>query len=697
MELPKLREELSLYEAGHDWDGSPCWLIHDPTGNRYHRIGLLEFEFLSRWEISDPLLLLEQIHNETTLRPNEEELSTFIHFLDQNQLTQSHASEASIRLATRAAGTSQPLHQWLLHNYLFFRIPLLKPDRFLERIMPCIAPLFSTNALYFFLILGFGGFFLAARQWDVFVSSFANTLTPVGFLTYAIAITIAKCCHELGHAIAAKKAGLRVPRIGIAFLVMFPVLYTDLGEGWLLNDHRKRRLISLAGMLAEAALATFSLCIWGVLSPGELRDAMYIISVVSLTRSLVINVSPFMRFDGYYILSDHLNLPNLQQRAFAHTRHLVRQFIFGRYEEPDELLPRRLSFFFAIYSLATWLYRFIVFLGIAFAVYHYFFKSLGILLMLVELLYFIAFPIMKELITWRSRMLRVSTTRKVVMATFAAIILLVLFIPWRTRVTLAAILTTHGKQPLYAPFAARISKTSPTGKEVKKGELLFLLDADENRFQSRLASMQAMELRDRLRRLPVDMKGLEQANIWREEALEREQAVRSHSAELNRLELRADSAGILLDVDEGIKPGSYVTPHTLLGMVVAPSRTEVEAFADESSSTRIKTGAVVHFYSSNNQRKPLTGKVVSMDSNRLSTLPIPALADRHGGTVATVPSSGERLTPREGLYRVRIKLDTEEKFFNLILGTASVEAPPESFAIYLMRYAFSVMIRESGF
>lgn len=697
MPLPLLREELRIQEAGQEWDGSPCWLIHDPAANRFHRIGWLEFEFLARWETNDVNELLNQVRTETALRPSEEDFSRFLFFLEQNFLIRSSSPQGSLRLSSRAKSKKQSVDQWLVHNYLFFRIPLLKPDALLARIMPLAAPLLTIQATVLFFIISLAGLFLAARQWDVFTASFANTLTPTGFLGYFIAMAIAKCCHELGHALLAKKAGLRVPRIGIAFLVMFPVLYTDLGEGWLLNDHRKRLLISAGGMLAEAFLAAVSLLMWGILGDGALRDSFYVMAVVSLIRSLLINVSPFMRFDGYYLISDYLNIPNLQQRAFDYTRFLIRRLVLGSCETAPECLPPRLALFFSLYSVTTWIYRLVVFLGIAFAVYHYFFKTLGIILMVVEVVYFIVFPVVRELLSWRKLMPQLSSVRLATISASLLLLISLLLVPWRGEVTLPAILVARVKQPIFAPFAARVTAVPTVGQEVKSGQRLFLLDADEARFQSRLAQMQAAELRDRLRRLPVDAKGREQAAVWREEALEREQAARSQLAELKRLELKAEFDGVLADFDDGVLPGSYVTPNTLLGIVIDYDSTEIEAFAEETAFTRIKTGSTVRFYSNSTGFKGLRGRVHSIDSTRLNVLPTPSLADRHGGVIATQPSSGERLVPRDSLYRIRIKLDGQVRFSRLEPGTVAVEVEPESLAGRLIRRVASVFVRESGF
>jgi putative peptide zinc metalloprotease protein len=404
-----------------------------------------------------------------------------------------------------------------------------------------------------------------------------------------------------------------------------------------------------------------------------------------------------MRFDGYYLLSDHFNIPNLQQRAFDYTRHTLRQLIFNLNEDPPENLPGRVACFFNIYSVSTWLYRFFVFLGIALMVYHFFFKTLGIILMLVEIFYFVAFPIIRELSVWRKQMTRVSSTRSAVLITLTVIFLLILLIPWHSKLTLPAILTARMRQPVYAPFAARIATVPSSDRLYKTGDRLFTLDAEEARFQLRLARIQTEELRKRLKLLPIEAKGLEQAAIWREQLFEREQAARAQVEEIKRLELYAEHDGIMVDMDEGIKPGSYVSPNLLLGTLINSSSTEIEAYADQRATELIKPGTEVTFYSNSKVNKTLKGVVISTDYSRLTTLPTAALADRNGGTIATTTTPDNHLVPKESLYRVRIKLATPLDSARIEVGAVVAKVAPKSLAGRFSRYFLSVLIRESGF
>jgi putative peptide zinc metalloprotease protein len=430
---------------------------------------------------------------------------------------------------------------------------------------------------------------------------------------------------------------------------------------------------------------------------GVLRDMTYFVAVVSLVRSLFVNISPFMRFDGYYILSDLLDLPNLQSRAFELTRQNLRNILFGLDQPLPEQFSRRMAIFLQLYSWITWFYRLAVFLGIAFTVYHFFFKPLGILLFLVEVVYFIITPITRELAVWRKVFPMSSSRRKLIFATIALVVIVLTLVPLHSRVVLPAFVNASVKRVIYAPFPAKIDEVACSGGSVHKGQLLFRLQADESQYQSYLASMQAAELRDRVRRLSLSDQGLEHTHAWTAEARERDQRVNTHQDDLQRLQLKADFDGELLDVDTGVRPGVYVSPRDLLGVLIDPGTGEVEAFASESELAGIREGSQVVFWPSAADGVPIKGYVTAIDRNRVSVLPTPALADTHGGVIQTQHRNDRPLAPVASLYRIRIKPVAGLRVQRLQLGRAVIEGEQRSLAGRLFRYALSVIIRESGF
>lgn len=688
---------MQLQEGARDRDGSPCWVIYDPPANRFFKIGWLEFELLARWDADNADELVGAVNAETSLRPALDDLQRFLLFLQQNQLLKDPSPLGAATLQMLAARQKTALSTWLIHNYLFFRIPLLKPDAMLNRIYSLISPLFNGATLVLFMSLFLTGIYLVLRQWDLFVSTFVNTLTPAGMFGYLLMLIIAKILHELGHALMAKHYGVRVPRMGMAFLVMFPVLYTDTCESWFLADHRKRLMISSAGILAEAALAALALFLWGVSGNGLLRDLFYFLTVVSLTRSLLVNSSPFLKFDGYYILSDLLDMPNLQQRAFALTRHKIRSLIFGYQQPPPEHFSARMTRFLVVYSWATWLYRLVVFLGIAFAVYQFFFKPLGILLMLIEIWYFILLPVAREITAWREVAIMTSGRRKLALGVLVISMMIAMLVPVQSQVAVPAYLAARDRLQIFAPFPARIVQVAANGSQVKKGDILFRLDADESRFQASQAALQATELRDRVRRLAASEKGREQAAAWSAEASEREHASVTQHAEQRRLIIKAEFDGVLSDVDEGLKPGWHVTSRDPMGTLINPFSAEIEAFVSEQDLDRIKPGNHVIFWAKEPGIASVTGRVVEIDRNRLAVLPSAALADKNGGEIPTVNSAERHLVPTESIYRIRITPDHHSKIERMQFGHAVIEGERTSLAGRFIRHAASVLVRESGF
>ena len=183
--------------------------------------------------------------------------------------------------------------------------------------------------------------------------------------------------HELGHAFTATRYGSKVASMGVALMVMLPVLYSDTTDAWRLNSRRQRIHIGAAGMIVELYLAIIFTFLWSFLPDGVMRSAAFIIATTSWIMSLAINLNILMRFDGYYILSDLLAVENLQDRSFALGKWRLRELLFDMgMPAPGNFTPllrRKLI----IYAWSVWIYRFFLFLGIALLVLSFLFQVTG--------------------------------------------------------------------------------------------------------------------------------------------------------------------------------------------------------------------------------------------------------------------------------------------------------------------------------
>ena len=167
---------------------------------------------------------------------------------------------------------------------------------------------------------------------------------------------------------------------------MMPVLYTDTSESWKLTRRADRFAIAGAGIAIELMLAAWTTLAWALTSDGALRSGLFLLASTTWMWTLAINASPFMRFDGYFLLSDLVGLPNLHERSFALARRQIHWLLFGyREPNPEPALGRSAKRAMIAFALVTWIYRLIVFLGIALLVYNLFFKLLGIFLLMVEI------------------------------------------------------------------------------------------------------------------------------------------------------------------------------------------------------------------------------------------------------------------------------------------------------------------------
>ncbi|CAK7050742.1 MAG: hypothetical protein DELT_01032 [Desulfovibrio sp.] len=607
--------------------------------------------------------------------------------------------------------------KFLLRNYLFFRVPLLKPDRFLSRTLPVVQRLFINRA--FFLLTCFAaltGLFLVSRQWETFKNTFLHFFTLEGAALAAVTLGLTKAVHELGHAYAAKRLGCRVPTMGVAFMVLMPLLYTDTSAAWRLRKRLQRMQVCGAGMTAEMALAAWATLAWNFLPDGPVRSAAFILATTTWIMTLAVNLSPFMRFDGYFLLSDALNVPNLQTRAFALARWKLREWLFAFGEEkPEQFEPWR-ERLLIVYSFCTWIYRFFLFLGIALLVYHMFFKALGIVLFVVEIFAFILIPVYKELKEWGTRLYAAGwNPRRSIVAFITFALLCVLFIPWNSTVTAPALLQSERQVRILAPVPGQIVKIEAViGQDVAKDAPLFELRSPE-------LDQEITMLRQKLTLLQWQ---LAFHFVRRETAASVPVAQRERDAALNRLALletqqkqlviRAPVSGNIVDTAVPLATGEWVAAGEWLCTAADPKSPQAVAYVNERELHRLRTGSRAKFIPEDPGRPVMQLKVTHIAhtaSRHLSGAP--ELASPNGGAIAAVRAPETAASslgadasvwvPEQAVYRVLLR-PAKDAHKNkgsaqpqVLRGSVSVTAERQSLFMRAWRYVFAVFLRETGF
>lgn len=690
--LPHLREDLRLFAAGAQVDGSPAWVIEDPVRNRHFRIGWLEFEFLSRWRMK-PADLLADIGRRTTLQPDAGQLREFADFLRANDLLRPAPSQSqAMALAEPRRPWSKP--KWWLHNYLFFRVPLIHPTYWLVHLYRALRFLFHPATPWVVAALSIVGIALTLRQWDTFQHTLFESVSWRGALGFALALLVAKTLHEFGHALVATHFGVRVGHMGVAFLVMWPMLYTDTSESWRLASPRKRLMIASAGICTELAIAGLATLAWALLPPGILRQACFYLATTSWILSLLLNASPFMRFDGYFILSDFLDMPNLHERAAALARTALRRGLLGWQEPwPESFAPplrRRLI----VFAWVTWIYRLTVYLGIAVAVYHFFFKALGVLLFAVEIGFFVIRPCWRELRTWWQRRRETTRLRRGLLWLAPMLLLAWLAVPTATSVRAPAMARPAQQWAAFAPTPARVALRAEPGS-VAAGTVLVTLENPELASQAEAARAGIRGGAAQLSGLLDQSRGLDQQAATIETlALSRANA-ESVAAEKARLTLRAPFDGVWLDVAPEARAGTWVSQRQPLGRLVNPDSWIVEAYVAEEDVHALRSGDAGCFYFELAPKRQC-GRIEAIAPARLQQLPSAMLATVHDGPIPAFQKQ-DALIPEYALYAVRVALDEPLALLREQRGKAYFVGAQRSRLMAGLRYLASLAIRESGF
>lgn len=696
--LPPLRPDLQLSPAQPAFDGAPQWTLADPLRGRYFKLGAAAVRLLRHWALGDPNRVLAAANAEPGLPLGEAELEDMLRFLGSHDLIAALDDKQHASYGMKVSALRQSLWKRVLHQYLFFRIPLWRPDPFLNRAWPVL----ERNGRWLLrwgLPLVFAlGLFLVARDWQRFLATFPHLFSLGGALAFGIALTFAKLCHEFGHAFMAKRAGCRVQSMGLAFMVLLPMFYTDVSDAWRVPDRRSRLLIGAGGVLAELLLAVLALLAWSLLPDGPLRTSAFMLASATWITTLAINLNPFMRFDGYFLISDLWGVDNLQARAFALCRWHMRETLFGYGEPAPEPWPPSMRRRLLIWGYGSWIWRAILFLGIALAVYHLFFKVLGIFLMLVELLWFIGLPVWRELGEWWQRRNQTDPRKVLVTGLAVGIAVLAVALPWRSSVEIPALLEASRTSALHAPVAARLKAVHVRdGQSVAAGDLLLELDSPDLDSRQIIVRREIEILQLQLRRQSARSATVADAGILEQRLAEAMAEYRGLAAQRERLQLRAQRAGVVRDLQRDLTPDRWLHPAEPLARIVEPGL-RLRGYLAEENLWRVEAGSEGRFIADDPVHPAMQVRLDEVDATGIAYLELEALSSDHGGPIAVRRDAQHRAEPVQGQYGVRLTLLDESVVFSQpVRGVVKLDATGQSVLGSMWRQLAALGVRESGF
>lgn len=392
----KIRLRPSVTVHKQFFRGELWYIAHDTYGDQYFRFRPEAWDFIARL---DGQATVEDVWQACLDRngdraPGQGEVVQMLAQLYNGNLILSDVPADVTQLFERLK--KRRANEWKsrLFGIFFLRIPLWDPDVFLNRTIALVRPFLSWFGALLWLVVGGAAIAVVVANWSRATDQSAGVLDPSNLLLLYLAFAATKLLHEMGHAYAVKRFDGEVHRMGITFLVFTPIPFVDATAAWAFRERWKRVWVGAAGMIVELFFAALAAFVWANTAPGLVNGLAYNVMIVASVSTLLFNLNPLLRFDGYYILADLTDSPNLHPRATRQWYHWIERYAFGGKLSQSPAESRGDSAWLGTFGLAAWAYRiFITFTIIIFVADKFF--GLGFLAAVLTVIGFVILPLYK--------------------------------------------------------------------------------------------------------------------------------------------------------------------------------------------------------------------------------------------------------------------------------------------------------------
>jgi len=533
--------------------GEKWYVLHDPFSNEFFRLRPEAYEFVSRLR---PDRTVEDVWNECMKHfpehaPGQEDVIQLLVQLYFANLLYYDISPDSEKFFERYQKRKQQELRSRFLNIMFFRVPLYDPEKLLKRIEWAIRWLVSPIGAVLWLVVVGTAIKVILDHFDSAMAQAQGILAPDNLFLLYLGLILIKTLHEFGHAVVCKRFGGEVHTMGVMLLVFTPMPYMDATSSWSFRSHWKRALVGAAGMITEILVAALATFVWAKTGTGTLHSLAYNMMFIASVSTVLFNGNPLLRFDGYYILSDLLDIPNLSIRAFQQLRHVAEKYLFGWRESVSPSQNMQEAIWLSVFGVLSGIYRVVVFTGIILFVADKF-LLVGLIMAIVCVISWGIVPIFRyiDYLVSNPRLERIRSRAVAISLAFLAVVVVTLAVfpfPYRFRApgVLEAVqyLRVVNDAPGYVQAVL-----IPSGERIDKGAPLLRLSNQELEFEIQAAEAQ---LRETLA-LHRQAMQLEKADL---DPIQR----RLETFESKLADLREQKASLLVKARQ---PGIWVAPRS---------------------------------------------------------------------------------------------------------------------------------------
>ncbi len=702
-----------------DYRGVGSWVVKDPVGLRYNR---LEPEQYAVLQLLDGQRSLEEIRDALQAEfPTDQfrltDVQRLVTELHSKGLLNGRRWGQGEELLKKHRAEKSKKRKSQFRNLLYIRLPGWDPEAVLDRLYPLVRWMFHPATLVISGLFLVSSWILVAVQFDQFRAMLPQFEQFFGWpnLIYLWAtLGIAKIIHEFGHGLTCKHYGGECHEMGVMLLVFSPCMYCDVSDSWMLKNKWQRMAIGSAGMAIEMVISAIAIFAWWNTRPGLLNHLCLNLFFVTMATTVIFNANPLMRFDGYFILSDWLEIPNLRPKADKMLREKFAWYCLGIETPPDSHMPETGRVWFVLFAIAAAVYRWIILFGILLFLYTvlkpYGLQSLGVTLAVVSI-GGVIFNLLNNVYQLISAPRSEPMSVRKVTATLLILLALVggaLAVPLPLHVESAFLIEPQDVRHIYTSTPGMLKSLDvEPGQRVEQHQVVAGLrnEDKEDAYQELLVKQSVQETEIKLYRA-LDDAASEQLAVEKLQSIQEQ--IRDFEQQLAQLTIAAPIAGTVvappriaeptLDVaDTGLKRwhgtpldpenfGCFLEHRTHLLSIAPTERLEAILVVDQANRNDVAVGQEVELKFGHLADRTYTGTIEDISDRHLEFAP-PALSNKMGGELSTVTDSEGRERLTSIAYQATVMLPSDTHLLRPgMRGRARFVVDRRSAAQWIWRY-----------
>ena len=657
---PRLRSHVQIVRQ--HYRGRRWHVVRDPSSNQFYRLNPVAYEFVGLFDghrtVEELWTLGLTRHGDDSLTQNDV-IQLLTQLYSSNLLSGDVTPETDQLLRRGKERVGKQVKQQAI-GLMYFKVKLFNPDAILSWLEPLFRPLINRWGFIAWCVLVIAGLIQVMPRGAELVSSFGNTIAPSNWGWLFAVFVAVKLIHECGHGIICKRFGGQVPEFGAMMLVLLPAPYVDASAAWAFPSKWQRIAVGAGGMLFELALASISAFVWVATPDGALiHQIAYNVMLTSSVSTILFNANPLMRFDGYYILSDLLEVPNLMQRSQQMLKFLALKHI---YRVRNPIAPTGSvseALILLIYGVASSIYRVVLFFSITLYVMGQLF-AIGLLLAIWTSAMWFILPV-GGFIHWLATNSQIAEHRarailvSIVLA--AAILIPVGMVPFPDWRRVDAVVESRSRTGVFFGTDGFVSTAHVrSGDLVRKGDAIVTCESPQLNASIALAEAQLAESKARaaaaLTRDPAE------AQIGADYVFTVEEQLTFLRQQRERLTVRAPHDGRVVSVDPAILVGAFVQEGQPICEVVDESELRITATMPQSEASWIydldRSAYSVEYRLASDVRVSYTAEAEAPLPAGDRELPHPGLGFGGGGTIELDQSDKSGTRASQPFFKVRI-------------------------------------------